>query len=482
MRKKQDKNVVTYNANKNAPSAPEIEVGIISAMLSDADVPSLVFAALNENCFYDLTNRAVFGIIRELYENGKSIDIFIVHDLAKRNGVDIEIKKYNRNVSNLAIQSYVETLLNYSVRFRLIEMANSILQGCYDATKDPLSLLSLVSTTNDEISESLNVKNDLSIVSAIDEIYNDLLENNNKFQQVHGVTSGMKGIDDITGGFQKNNLVIIAARPGMGKTALICSMIVEQAIVKKIPIALFSLEMSKSDLLLRLISSYSGVDSQKLKNKTLSEDEFSMFSGACEKIRESPIYISDEAGITISQIESITKTLKRKHDVQVMYLDYIQLITSLTTSKVGNREQEISSYSRRLKILSKELKIPVIALAQLSRAVEVRGGLKKPQLSDLRESGAIEQDADIVSFIYRPEYYGIEETEDGSTTKNVAEFIIAKHRAGKLATIQLKFEGSKTKFSDFDKDENLINEYDNSTTIQSSVIQVSRPNTDNIPF
>ena len=270
---------------------------------------------------------------------------------------------------------------------------------------------------------------------------------------VTGVQSGFTDLDRITSGWQKSDLIIIAARPGMGKTAFVLSLARNAAIGFNRPIAVFSLEMSSVQLVQRMISSETGIPSDKLRKGTLDNTEWQKLVSMTGKLSSAPVYIDDTPSLSVFDLRSKCRRLKAMYNIEMIVVDYLQLMRSDVDAKSGNREQEISTISRSLKALAKELNVPVIALSQLSRAVESRGGSKRPQLSDLRESGAIEQDADMVTFIYRPEYYGIEFDEDNNPTKGTAEIIIAKHRNGALDTVRLKFINHLAKFTDLDASE-----------------------------
>ena len=270
-----------------------------------------------------------------------------------------------------------------------------------------------------------------------------------------GIPSGFDTVDRLTSGWQPSDLIIIAARPGMGKTALTLSMARNISVDQGIPVAFFSLEMASVQLITRLISSETGLSSEKLRTGRLEKHEWEQLNVKVKGLEKAPLFIDDTPSLSIFDLRAKARRLKSQHDIKLIVIDYLQLMTIGSSNKSGNREQEISTISRNLKALAKELNVPVIALSQLSRAVETRGGSKRPILSDLRESGAIEQDADIVSFIYRPEYYKIETWDDdeNTPTDGQAEFIVAKHRNGGLDSIRLKFIGNLGKFDnleDFD--------------------------------
>ena len=264
--------------------------------------------------------------------------------------------------------------------------------------------------------------------------------------------SGFERVDKVTSGWQPSDLVIIAARPCMGKTALTLSMARNMAVNNNVPVAFFSLEMSSVQLITRLISSETGLSSEKLRTGRLEKHEWEQLNVKVKSLEQAPLFIDDTPALSIFDLRAKARRLASQHKIKLLIVDYLQLMTVGGNNKTGNREQEISTISRNLKSLAKELDIPVIALSQLSRAVETRTGSKRPILSDLRESGAIEQDADIVSFIYRPEYYKIDEWDDDerSPTEGQAEFIIAKHRNGGLDNIRLKFNGSLGRFENLD--------------------------------
>ena len=265
---------------------------------------------------------------------------------------------------------------------------------------------------------------------------------------VSGVPSGFNDLDKLTGGWQRSDMIVLAARPGMGKTAFVLSMARNMAVDHQIPVAIFSLEMSAVQLVQRLISSETEINSDKFRKGNLEEHEYQQLYSRVGKLSDAPLFIDDTPGLNIFELRAKCRRLKAQHGIDLVVIDYLQLMSA--GSDKGNREQEISSISRSIKSIAKELDVPIIALSQLSRNVETRGGDKRPLLSDLRESGAIEQDADIVAFIYRAEYYGITEHPDGIDTAGLGELILAKHRHGALDTIKMKFVQRLAKFTNFD--------------------------------
>jgi replicative DNA helicase len=267
---------------------------------------------------------------------------------------------------------------------------------------------------------------------------------------VSGVPSGFTALDRITSGWQRSDMIVVAARPAMGKTAFVLSMARNMAVEFNIPVAIFSLEMASVQLVQRLISSETEIDAEKLRKGSLADHEFQQLHQRISRISEAPIFIDDTPGLSVFELRAKCRRLKAQHGIQMVIIDYLQLMTAGGDTKGGNREQEISTISRSIKGIAKELDVPVIALSQLSRAVETRGGDKRPVLSDLRESGAIEQDADIVAFLYRAEYYGITEDQEGNPTQGKGTVIIAKHRNGATGDVNLKFVGRLAKFANVD--------------------------------
>jgi replicative DNA helicase len=279
-----------------------------------------------------------------------------------------------------------------------------------------------------------------------------------------GVPSGFTELDRMTSGWQRSDLVIIAARPGMGKTAFVVSALRNAAVDFKIPVALFSLEMASVQLVNRMISAEAELESEKIKKGNLAEHEWAQLVHKTSRLSSAPIFIDDTPGLSILELRAKCRRLKAEHGIQIIVIDYLQLMRG---DQGGNREQEIASISRSLKGIAKELNVPVLALSQLSRGVETRGGDKKPQLSDLRESGSIEQDADIVMFLYRPEYYKITVDEEGMPTQGTGEVIIAKHRNGSTGSVKLKFIGKYTKFADLDSPSSYDNPFSGMITRES---------------
>jgi replicative DNA helicase len=338
-------------------------------------------------------------------------------------------------------------------------------KDAYEDTSDVFQLLDRAEKNLFDIAQGNIRRNFQAMSSMVSDAYKQIEAARLHGSGITGVQSGFSELDRITSGWQKSDLVVIAARPGMGKSALVLSLARNSAVDFKKAVAVFSLEMNSLQLVQRLIASETGISADKLKKGALNEVEWQQLVTMTGKLSEAPIFIDDSPALSVFDLRSKCRRLKQMHNIELIIVDYLQLMRSDVDNKSGNREQEISSISRSLKAIAKELDVPIIALSQLSRAVESRGGVKRPQLSDLRESGAIEQDADMVLFIYRPEYYKIEFDEDNQPTKGIAELIIAKHRNGALNTVKLKFIDHLAKFADLD-----FNEVSEAAPISGSVI------------
>ncbi len=367
-----------------------------------------------------------------------------------RVGGDYYLIQLTQKVSSSAhVEYYARVIQEKYILRRLIEISNQVIEKSYDDTADVFDLLDyseskLFEITEGGIKRSYSEARDL-VTEAIDKIKAQSTK-----EGMSGLSSGFTEIDKITSGWQESDLIILAARPGMGKTAFILSMAKNMTVDKNIPVAVFSLEMSSVQLITRMISGETGISGEKLRKAKLADHEWKQLYTKVKGLENAPLYIDDTPALSIFDLRAKARRLVSQHGVKMILIDYLQLMTAGGKAN-GNREQEISMISRSLKAIAKELSIPVIALSQLSRSVETRGGSKRPLLSDLRESGAIEQDADIVSFIYRPEYYKLEYWDDESEPcAGQAEFIIAKHRNGALENVRLRFINEQAKFTDLE--------------------------------
>lgn len=451
-------NVVNLEKGKLPPQAVDLEEVVLGAMMIDKKGVDEVIDTLHNEVFYREAHQHIFEAIHTLFINSEPIDLLTVSSQLKKDeklevvGGDYYLIQLTQKVSSSAhLEFHARIILQKYIQRSLIKISNEIIEEAYDEGTDVFELLDsaenkLYEVTQGNIKRSSETAKDLVIQAKkkIEEISNK--------EGLSGVPSGFTKLDDLTSGWQPSDLIIVAARPGMGKTALTLSMARNIAVGQNIPVAFFSLEMSSVQLITRLISSETGLESDKLRTGNLRKDEWEQLNVKVKGLEKAPLFIDDTPSLSIFDLRAKARRLSSKHGIRLIVVDYLQLMTGGSNQKGGNREQEISTISRNLKALAKELNVPVIALSQLSRAVETRGGSKRPLLSDLRESGAIEQDADIVSFIYRPEYYKIDtwDDEEQSPTDGQAEFIIAKHRNGGLDNIRLKFIGQLGKFDNLE--------------------------------
>lgn len=432
---------------KIPPQAIEIEESVLGALLLDQNAITNAIDILRQEYFYLEAHQHIYRSISILFRDGNPVDLLSVADQLKKDGRFDEIggltklvSLTNRITSAAHIEYHVRILSEKYIQRELIRVSTETLKDSYDDTVDVLNLLDRTETKFLEINDS-NFKSDFHSMDVL--LSNTLKEieaNQNSQDETMGVVTGFNDLDARTGGFQKGTLLILAARPAMGKTALALTMARNMAVDFNKPVAIFSLEMTASELMSRLIAAESGIDAKKFKLKGELQDwEKEQLRNKTNALAHAPMYIDDNPGLTIFELRAKCRRLKQKYDIQMVFIDYLQLMSGGETMKTGgNREQEISYISRQLKALSKEIGVPIMALSQLSRAVETRGGSKRPQLSDLRESGAIEQDADMVMFVYRPSYYGID-VENGISTEGLAKLIIAKHRSGEPGDVNLRF-------------------------------------------
>ncbi|CCH53538.1 replicative DNA helicase [Fibrisoma limi BUZ 3] len=440
---------------KLPPQALDLEEAVLGALMIEKDALSAVVDILKPESFYKEAHQRIYNAILTLFSNSDPIDLLTVTQQLRKTG-EIELVGGGGYVSELTfkvnsaanIEYHARVITEQSLKRGLIAMSSSILRDAYEDTTDVFELLDRTEQSLFKISES-NIKKNYADMSTIVRQALNEMETKKHQEGLTGVPSGFTNLDRVTSGWQPTELIILAARPAMGKTAFVVSALRNAAVDHGKPVAIFSLEMSSVQLVNRLISAEAEIDSEKIRKGTLAPHEWTQLHHKIQRLTEAPIFIDDTPALSILELRAKCRRLKAQHDIQMVVIDYLQLMTG-DHSKGSNREQEIASISRALKNLAKELNVPVIALSQLSRAVETRGGDKKPQLSDLRESGSIEQDADMVMFLYRPEYYNITQDENGNSTLGIGEVIIAKNRSGSLDTIQLRFVNKFTKFCDLD--------------------------------
>ena len=450
----------TQQYGKLPPQALDLEEATLGALMLEKDALTKVIDILHPESFYKDSHQLIFKAIYRLFHNSEPIDILTVTNELKKSGeLDIVGGPFaitqltNRVASAANIEFHSRIILQKHIQRELIRISSETIRDAYEDTSDVFAMLDRAEKNLFEVAQGNIRRNFREMSQMVSEAYKNIEAARLHGTGITGVQSGFTHLDRITSGWQKSDLIVLAARPGMGKTAFVLSLARNAAIGFNRPVAIFSLEMSSVQLVQRMISSETGIPSEKLRKGTLDNVEWQKLSGMTGKLSSAPVYIDDTPSLSVFDLRSKCRRLKQMHNIEMIVIDYLQLMRGDSEGKGGNREQEISSISRSLKAIAKELDVPIIALSQLSRAVESRGGSKRPLLSDLRESGAIEQDADMVLFIYRPEYYGIEHDEDQAPTKGMAEIIIAKHRNGALDTVKLKFINNLAKFTDPDFDE-----------------------------
>ena len=434
---------------KVPPHDLEAEQAIIGSMLTDRDAVISAIEILKEEDFYREDNKAIYTAILNLYNRAEPIDIITVKSelesmgkFEQVGGLEYLAELPEKVPTTANAMKYIKIVEEKSTLRRLIKTANEIIELGYSPTEDVEDIMEGAEKKIFNIMQEKNQKGYAPIKDVLVESFTKLEELYNRKQHITGVPSGFTELDYRTAGFHGSELILIAARPAMGKTAFALNIATNAAVKANVPVAVFSLEMSKEQLVNRILCSESMVDSNKVRTGKLEEDDWTKLAGAIGPLSEAEIFIDDTPGINITEIRAKCRKLKLEKNIGMVVIDYLQLIQG-SNKRGGSREQEISEISRSLKILAKELDVPVIALSQLSRAAEQRPD-HRPMLSDLRESGAIEQDADIVMFLYRDDYYN-----QDSEKKDIAEIIIAKHRGGSTGTVELLWLGSYTKFVNF---------------------------------
>ena len=446
---------------KVPPHATDLEEAVLGALMLESDALNDVVEILKPQSFYRIEHQKIFEAITDLFSKNEPIDILTVTSwLKKEGGLELVGGAYyvsqltDRVASSANAEFHARIIAEKFIQRELIRVSGETYHEAFEDTTDVLDLLDKAESNLFAVVEGNLRKSYDSMGTLLKKALEQVEEAASKDGGVTGVPSGFTELDKMTNGWQPSDLLIIAARPAMGKTAFVLSMARNMAVDFKRPIAFFSLEMASVQLVNRLISSESGIPGDKLKKGQLDKKDWEHMHSSLKQLGEAPIFIDDTAALSVFELRAKCRRLKAQHDIQMVVIDYLQLMTAGGNQKGGNREQEISMISRSLKALAKELEVPVVALSQLSRAVETRGGTKRPMLSDLRESGAIEQDADMVMFLYRPEYYGIEVSEETNLpTEGLTELIIAKHRSGATGTVPLRFVNTLAKFTNYDDTE-----------------------------
>ena len=442
------------------PQAVELEEAVLGALMLERDSIIGVQEYLRADSFYTEEHRIIYSAIESLSMELKPIDLYTVTERLKSRkelkkvGGAAYLAQLTQKVGSAAnVEFHAKIIAQKYVQRELIRSATEIQRRSYDEDQDVTDLIGFAEGEIFKVSEGhikRSVQNSKDILAQALKQIEDASKNSSAFI---GVPSGFTDIDRVTLGWQPSDLIIIAARPSMGKTAFVLSMARNMAIEHESPVAFFSLEMSSVQLMMRLIVAETGLQGNDIKSGRLTPEQWRHLESATKPLGMAPLYVDDTPALSVFEFRSKARRLKTQHDIKIIIIDYLQLMTGGMDNKNGNREQEVAFISRTLKAIAKELNVPIIALSQLSRATETRGGSKRPQLSDLRESGAIEQDADIVAFIHRPEYYGINTDENGMPTAGMAEIIIAKHRNGAVTDVNLRFLKDQARFADKDSDE-----------------------------
>jgi replicative DNA helicase len=439
---------------KVPPQAVDVEQAVLCAMMLDKEAIAQAIETIDESYFYKENHRKIYQTIVDLFDNHEAVDMYtITEELKKKDqlesagGAFYLAELANTVPSSANIEYHINIVKEKAISRKLIKVCNDVLTDAYDQSKDADLLLDDAERAIFEISEKRVKKGFESVNPLLHSTFERIEELYHTSRTgVTGIASGFKKLDEFTAGFQKSDFIVIAGRPSMGKTAYALNLARNAAVDQKIPVGLFSLEMASEALVLRLLCTESMVNQTSVRTGKMSADELKRLAQYVGSLGEAPIYIDDSPGMNVIQLRSKARRLVAEKNVQMFIVDYLQLMES---SREENRQQEITKISRSLKSLAKELNVPVIALSQLSRAVEVRDKSRRPQLSDLRESGAIEQDADLVLFVYRPEYYNIKEFEDThEPTYNKCEIIIGKQRNGPTGSVKLTFLKEFGKFSD----------------------------------
>jgi replicative DNA helicase len=437
------------------PQAVDIEKAVLGAMLIEREAIPQVIEILPPDAFYASQHQKVYDAILGLFERGNPVDLITVGEELRRNGElenvggEYYLSELTTHVASAAnVEYHTRIITEKSLLRKLIETMTAHVGDAYDPSADAFELLDQVESDIFRISDTQLRRAATSMNEVLKDTLSRLEAIHGRESGITGVPTGFRALDNLTGGWQPSDLIIIAARPSMGKTAFALASARNSALHQKDPVgvAIFSLEMSAGQLAQRLLTSEARVDAQAARTGRLSDDDWPKLARAAGRLSSAPIYIDDTPGLSILELRAKCRRLKAEHDIGLVVVDYLQLMHGTLQSRSSNREQEIAQISRSLKGLAKELNVPVLALSQLSRAVETRGGDRRPQLSDLRESGSIEQDADVVAFIYRAERYGITVDEHGNSTEGLAEIIVGKQRNGPVGDVRLAFVHQHARF------------------------------------
>jgi replicative DNA helicase len=429
----------------NNPHSSEAEQAVLAAILNFRDAIFEVTDIIKQpDVFYDPRHSFIFESAIQLFEENKPIDLITLSEQLQKNqklekiGGRSYLAELTSHVASTAnVRHYANIVFDKYLLRRLIEISHEITEDCRSGTHDAEDLLDTAENSIFSISQNRLGDGFIHIGSVLPDTFEQIEEYHKSGGGITGLATGYSDLDNLTAGLHPGDFVVVAGRPSMGKTGLGLNIMENIAIDSKKSVAMFSLEMSKQQIALRLLCSKARINAHRMRTGRLPDQDWPKLSDAVGPLSEAGIYIDDTPNIGILELRSKARRLKAKEDIQLLIIDYLQMMQGPRGAE--NRQQEIAMISRSLKGIAKELSIPVIAVSQLSRGVEMRGGDKKPQLADLRESGAIEQDADMVMFVYRPEFYGIEFDKDGNSTENLAEIIVAKQRNGPTGTVRLTF-------------------------------------------
>lgn len=465
---------------KIPPQAPELEEAVLGAVMLEKDAILQIIDILKPEGFYKEEHQKIFQAIIDLTASNRAIDLLTVtEELRKKKQIDevggpVYITQLTTKVASAAhIEYHARIVAQKYIQRELIRVSSEIQGRAFDESTDVDDLLDFSESELFNIAQG-NIKKESQKVNVlIKEAIIQIEEASKRADSLIGIPSGFTKLDRLTNGWQNSDLVIVAARPSMGKTAFVLSMARNMSVEHNRSVAIFSLEMASLQLVNRLIVAETELPSNRIRNGKLADFEWEQLDYKIKKLVDAPIFIDDTPAISIFELRAKARRLKRQHNMDILIIDYLQLMTGTPDTR-GNREQEVSTISRALKGIAKELNIPVIALSQLNRSVEIRSGTKRPQLSDLRESGAIEQDADMVIFIHRPEKYGLMEDENGNSLRGIAELILAKHRNGPIGDVYLKFKDEFAKFTELE--ENFLAPLDETETQPVAVTRGSKMN------
>ena len=458
---------------KMPPQAVEVEDAVLGAIMLDQDAFQDVVEILKPEYFYKEVNRIIFNAMTELNKRMSPIDMMtLTNELSNEGNLETVggrsylVKLTANMISAVNVEHHARIVFQKYIQRSLIGLGTRMQETGYDDSKDIQDMLDEAESGLFDLSSG-SLKREVSPISpVIEEAIVQMNEASKRTDGLSGIPSGFPSIDKVTSGWQEATMIVIAARPAMGKTAFVLSMARKMAVEHHKSVAIFSLEMSNVELVKRMMVAQTEIPSDKIKNGRLSDADWKQFHDRIKQLSDAKIYVDDTPGLSIYDLRAKCRILKKKYDIDIIIIDYLQLMTAGGALRAGgNRQEEVSTISRNLKGLAKELKIPVVALSQLNRSVESRptsgnggvGDSHRPQLSDLRESGAIEQDADMVCFLHRPEYYKITEDENGNSLVGITNFIIAKHRSGALEDINIRFQPELIRFEE--AGENLAQQY-----------------------